>query len=54
MAEAGCELLLDEEARKAMSERARALSVERFSADAVVPRYEALYREIVEGAGAST
>jgi N-acetyl-alpha-D-glucosaminyl L-malate synthase BshA len=54
MARAGCALLLDEEARKAMSERARVLSVERFSADAVVPRYETLYREIVADAGAST
>ncbi len=51
MAEAGCELLLDDEARKAMSEAAWRISAERFSADSVVPRYEALYREILGGAG---
>ncbi len=54
MAEAGCELLLNDGHRKAMSEAARTLAAERFSADAVVPHYEALYREIVEGGGATS
>jgi N-acetyl-alpha-D-glucosaminyl L-malate synthase BshA len=54
MAEAGCELLLDEAAHKAMSEAAATLAAERFSADAVVPSYEAFYREVAQGAGGAS
>jgi N-acetyl-alpha-D-glucosaminyl L-malate synthase BshA len=51
MADAGIELLKDAEGHARMVEAARRQAVERFSADAVVPRYEALYQEIVREAG---
>ncbi len=44
------ELLTNAARRKAMGEAARALAVERFSADVLVPRIDAIWREIVPGA----
>ncbi|MDT8341333.1 MAG: N-acetyl-alpha-D-glucosaminyl L-malate synthase BshA [Longimicrobiales bacterium] len=48
MAEAGIGLLRDEAAWKAASAAARRVAVERFSADRVVPLYEAHYRAVLE------
>jgi N-acetyl-alpha-D-glucosaminyl L-malate synthase BshA len=47
MAEAGVRVLSDEALGKQLSEAARALTVERFSAEAIVPRYEALYDRVL-------
>ncbi|HUP53008.1 MAG TPA: N-acetyl-alpha-D-glucosaminyl L-malate synthase BshA [Longimicrobiales bacterium] len=47
MAEAGVRVLSDEAHAKQLSEAARALTVERFSAEAIVPRYEALYDRVL-------
>jgi N-acetyl-alpha-D-glucosaminyl L-malate synthase BshA len=47
MAEAGVRVLSDEALAKQLSEAARALTVERFSAEAIVPRYEALYDRVL-------
>jgi L-malate glycosyltransferase len=49
MGEAGIELLSEKPRWKAASEAARAVAVERFSVDRVVPAYEAWYRRILEG-----
>jgi N-acetyl-alpha-D-glucosaminyl L-malate synthase BshA len=47
MAEAGVRVLSDGALAKQLSEAARALTVERFSAEAIVPRYEALYDRVL-------
>jgi glycosyltransferase involved in cell wall biosynthesis len=47
MAEAGVRILSDTEHAKALSAAARSLAVERFSAKAIVPRYEALYDRVL-------
>lgn len=49
MAEAGISLLKDEERWTRFSDAARADSVERFSSDRIVPLYEDLYRDVVNG-----
>ncbi|HUF75168.1 MAG TPA: N-acetyl-alpha-D-glucosaminyl L-malate synthase BshA [Longimicrobiales bacterium] len=47
MAEAGVRILCDEAHARELSTAGRALAVERFSAAAIVPRYEALYERVV-------
>ena len=47
MAEAGVRILSDSEHAKSLSQAARALAVERFSATAIVPRYETLYDRVL-------
>jgi N-acetyl-alpha-D-glucosaminyl L-malate synthase BshA len=47
MAEAGIAILADDELRRAMSHAGIALARDHFSADAIVPRYEALYERVV-------
>ena len=47
MAEAGVRVLSDEAHAKQLSEAARALTVERFSAEAIVPRYVELYDRVL-------
>ena len=47
MAEASIAVLTDDERRAAMSAAGRALAEERFSIEAVVPMYEALYRRVL-------
>jgi N-acetyl-alpha-D-glucosaminyl L-malate synthase BshA len=47
MAEAGVRILSDDAHWKQMSDAARRLAVERFSASAIVPRYEALYERVL-------
>jgi L-malate glycosyltransferase len=49
MAAAGIELLSDPVLKARIVEAARRVAVERFSSDAIVPRYEALYDRIVNG-----
>jgi N-acetyl-alpha-D-glucosaminyl L-malate synthase BshA len=49
MAEAGVRILADPVHAKKLSEAARAIAVERFSATAIVPRYEALYERVLSG-----
>jgi N-acetyl-alpha-D-glucosaminyl L-malate synthase BshA len=49
MAEAGSELLLDSAHWARVSEAARRSAVERFSNDSVVPMYEQLYQDVLEG-----
>ncbi|MSR21452.1 MAG: N-acetyl-alpha-D-glucosaminyl L-malate synthase BshA [Gemmatimonadetes bacterium] len=49
MAAAGVRILSDDAFRKQMSLAARRLAVERFSADAIVPMYEALYERVLAG-----
>ena len=49
MAAAGVRILSDDAFRKQMSLAARTLAVERFSADAIVPMYEALYERVLAG-----
>ena len=49
MAETGIRILTDEEHAKELSEAARAVAVERFSAAIVVPRYEAFYERVLGG-----
>lgn len=51
MAEAGIELLCDEALHARYRERGRAMAVERFSADSVVPMYERLYESVLAEAG---
>lgn len=48
MAEAGVRILTDDAHHASLAAAGRRIAVERFSADAVVPRYEALYRRVVE------
>ncbi len=47
MAEAGRRLLSDPDLWRRTSDAARALAVERFAADRIVPLYEAYYKEVV-------
>jgi N-acetyl-alpha-D-glucosaminyl L-malate synthase BshA len=47
MAEAGIRILSDEALAARLGEGGRRIAVERFSADAIVPRYEALYERVV-------
>ena len=47
MAEAGIRILTDPSHAKALSVAARAIAMERFSIEAVVPRYEALYERVL-------
>jgi N-acetyl-alpha-D-glucosaminyl L-malate synthase BshA len=47
MAEAAVRILCDKDHAKVLSEAGRALAVERFSSDAIVPQYEALYERVV-------
>ena len=47
MAEAGVRILCDEAHAKKLSAAGRNLAVERFSASAIVPQYEALYERVV-------
>jgi len=49
MAEAGISLLKDKERWTRFSDAARADSVERFSNDRIIPVYEELYRDVVNG-----
>ncbi|MDX1495701.1 MAG: N-acetyl-alpha-D-glucosaminyl L-malate synthase BshA [Longimicrobiales bacterium] len=49
MADAGARLLTDDALHDATAEKARAAAVERFSAEAVVPRYEEYYRRVAGG-----
>jgi L-malate glycosyltransferase len=49
MAEAGVRILADPDRHTMMSEAGRALAVERFSADRVVPQYEAYYEKVLNG-----
>lgn len=49
MADAGVRLLTDEAHHAEIAAAARARAVERFTADTVASRYEALYRRVVEG-----
>jgi N-acetyl-alpha-D-glucosaminyl L-malate synthase BshA len=49
MAEAGVRILSDPGLADRLSKGARTLAVERFSAKAIVPRYEALYERVVGG-----
>jgi L-malate glycosyltransferase len=51
MAEAGVRILSDNVLWRAMSTAARDRAIARFEADEVVPVYEALYREVLEGCG---
>jgi len=47
MAEAGVRVLTDEKLRKEMRAASRRIAVEKFSADAIVPQYEALYERVL-------
>ena len=47
MAAAGAELLLDEALHRQVSEAGRAAAERRYSAEAVVPRYEAYYEKVL-------
>ena len=49
MAGAGAEILADPDLWEAMSEAGRSRAVGRFSAERVVPMYEAFYRDLVDG-----
>ena len=51
MADAGARILGDEDHWRRLSEGARAVAVERFSADRVVPQYEAYYDRVIKGGG---
>ena len=51
MADAGTRILEDEDHWQRLSEGARAMAVERFSAARVVPQYEAYYDRVVNGGG---
>jgi len=48
MAEAAIQLLQDEDLHQEMSRRARAVAVERFSSQKIVPIYEAFYQEVLQ------
>lgn len=50
MAARAAEVLSDRSRQEAMATAARKAAVERFSTDLIIPRYEALYRRVVEGA----
>lgn len=50
MADAAVGILSDATRWEAMSRAARAVAVERFDADRIVPVYESYYREVIEGA----
>ncbi|HSR40800.1 MAG TPA: N-acetyl-alpha-D-glucosaminyl L-malate synthase BshA [Longimicrobiales bacterium] len=50
MADAAIRVLRDEGRLRGFREAARRLAVERFSAERLVPRYEAYYRSVLEGA----
>lgn len=50
MARCAIEILKDESALRAMGRRARAVAEERYSADKIIPQYEAFYRELVQQA----
>lgn len=47
-AEAGKRLLLDDELWKRFSDAGRAVAVERFSLDLVIPEYEQFYRTLLK------
>jgi glycosyltransferase involved in cell wall biosynthesis len=49
MAEAGVRILSDKAGWKTMSAAARAAAVEKFSTEAIVPKYEALYERVLNG-----
>ena len=49
MAQASIRVLSDDAHRKLLSTQARAIATERFSAKAIVPRYEALYERVLAG-----
>jgi glycosyltransferase involved in cell wall biosynthesis len=49
MARAGIRVLSDDAHRKKLSAQARAIAEERFSTQAIVPRYEALYERVLTG-----
>lgn len=49
MAEAAIEILSDKDKRREMGRAARRRAIEKFEAGIIVPRYEALYREMIEG-----
>jgi N-acetyl-alpha-D-glucosaminyl L-malate synthase BshA len=51
MAESAVRLLSDARLHERMSANAARLAVERFSADRIVPQYEALYERVVRGSG---
>jgi glycosyltransferase involved in cell wall biosynthesis len=51
MAEAGVSLLKDQALWTRFSDAARADSVARFSNEAVVPMYEGLYQDVLDGNG---
>lgn len=51
MADAAVELLTNPETHKRMSENGRRIAEERYSAAAIVPKYEAIYERIVNGGG---
>ncbi|MBT8487596.1 MAG: N-acetyl-alpha-D-glucosaminyl L-malate synthase BshA [Gemmatimonadetes bacterium] len=49
MADAGVRILTDDHLRERISNNARAAAVERFSSEAVVPRYEGYYQQVLDG-----
>lgn len=51
MAEAALRLLQDEDLYQRVSQRARAVAIERFSSQKIVPLYEAFYQEVLARAG---
>ncbi|MBI3952013.1 MAG: N-acetyl-alpha-D-glucosaminyl L-malate synthase BshA [Acidobacteria bacterium] len=51
MAEAAIQLLQDESLHQEMGRRARAVAIERFSSQKIVPMYEAFYQEILAKTG---
>jgi glycosyltransferase involved in cell wall biosynthesis len=51
MAESAIEILSDPQLWTRYSQGGRRIAVERFSAASVVPRYEALYRRVLDGKG---
>jgi N-acetyl-alpha-D-glucosaminyl L-malate synthase BshA len=50
MANAAIGLLQDDSLHRAMSHRARAVAIERFSSQKVIPRYEAFYQRVLDQA----
>jgi N-acetyl-alpha-D-glucosaminyl L-malate synthase BshA len=50
MAAAAVRLLQDEDLHQQMRRRARAIAIERFSSQKIVPRYEAFYQEVLDRA----
>jgi len=51
MAESALRLLKDEDFAKTIRENARAVAIERFSSEKIVPRYEALYQRVIGASG---